>query len=111
MRQSTKIHSTTRGFHAFLPCRAAVVAGDPPLRSRDHPPAPEVDWLAARNFSIVGVPAGSSARGYRALVAARRAVCTMAKRGFPGSELVAITTGIVPARMPKKICRHAEPSQ
>ena len=28
----------------------------------------------------------------------------MAKRGFPGAELVAITTGIVPARMPKKIC-------
>ena len=69
------------------------------------------DALQARNFSIIHVPAGSSVRGYRALVAARRAVCTMANRGFPGSELVAITTGIVPARMPKKICRHAEPSQ
>jgi hypothetical protein len=33
----------------------------------------------------------------------------MAKTGFPGSELAAITTGIVPARMPRKICRHAEP--
>jgi hypothetical protein len=32
MRQSTKIHSTTRGFHAVLPCRAAAVAQDPHLR-------------------------------------------------------------------------------
>ena len=33
----------------------------------------------------------------------------MAERGFPGSELVAPTTGIFPARMPKKICRPAMP--
>ena len=46
MRQSTKIHSTTRGFHAFLPCRAAVVVGDSYLRVRDHPPAPQVDRVA-----------------------------------------------------------------
>jgi len=46
MRQSTKIHSTTRGFHAVLPCRAAVVVGDSRLCVRDHPPAPEVDRLA-----------------------------------------------------------------
>ena len=30
----------TRGFHAFLPCRAAVVVPDPHLRGRDHPPPP-----------------------------------------------------------------------
>ena len=74
-----------------------------------------LESLQARNFSIIHVPVGSSAWrlpvGYRGLVAARRAVCTMAKRGFPGSESVASTTGIVPARMPKKVCRHAEPSQ
>ena len=45
MRQSTKIHSTTRGFHAFLPCRAAVVVPDPHLCGRDHPPPPEGDRL------------------------------------------------------------------
>lgn len=32
--------TTTRGFHAFLPCRAAVVVPDPHLRVRDHPPPP-----------------------------------------------------------------------
>src|SRR6266487_5463433 len=32
MRQSTKIDASTRGFHAFLPCRAAVVAQDRHLR-------------------------------------------------------------------------------
>ena len=40
MRQSTKTTLTTRGFHAFLPCRAAVVIQDPQLRGRDHPPPP-----------------------------------------------------------------------
>src|ERR1051326_7892557 len=35
--------TTTRGFHAVLPCRAAVVPQDPHLRSRDHPPAPDLD--------------------------------------------------------------------
>lgn len=34
MRQPTKIHSTTKGFQAFPPRRAAVVAEDPQLRSR-----------------------------------------------------------------------------
>jgi hypothetical protein len=38
MRQSTKIHAITRGFRAFLPCGAAVVAQDPHLRGGDHPP-------------------------------------------------------------------------
>ena len=46
MRQSTKIHSTTRGSHAVLPCRAAVVVPDPHLRVRDHPPPPGLDRLA-----------------------------------------------------------------
>jgi hypothetical protein len=45
MRQSTKIHSTTRGFRAFLPCHAAVVVPDPHLCSRDHPPPPQGDRL------------------------------------------------------------------
>jgi DDE superfamily endonuclease len=45
MRQSTKTHSATRGFHAFLPCRAAVVVPDPHLPGRDHPPPPEGDRL------------------------------------------------------------------
>jgi DDE superfamily endonuclease/Helix-turn-helix of DDE superfamily endonuclease len=47
VRQSTKTSfTTTRGFHAFLPCRAAAVAQDPHLRFRDHPPAPRLDRLA-----------------------------------------------------------------
>ena len=28
---------TTRGFHAFLPCRAAAVVPDPHLSGRDYP--------------------------------------------------------------------------
>ena len=41
MRQSTKTGFTpARGFHAFLPCRAAVVVPDPHLRGRDYPPSP-----------------------------------------------------------------------
>jgi hypothetical protein len=48
MRQSTKICfiTTTRGFHAVLPCRAAVGAQDPHLRVRDHPTAPGLDRVA-----------------------------------------------------------------
>ena len=30
----------------FLPCRAAVVVQDPDLRSRDHPPPPDLDRVA-----------------------------------------------------------------
>ncbi len=61
---------------------------------------------------IVSGPAtGGLLAGYRGLAAAVQAVCTMAEMGFPGSELVAITTGIVPARMAKKTCRPAEPSK
>src|SRR5690348_13455783 len=56
MRQSTKIHSTTRGFHAFLPCRAAAVVQDPPLRSRDDPPAPEVDLVAVAADEQAAIP-------------------------------------------------------
>jgi hypothetical protein len=51
----------------------------------------------SRRSSACRLPAG-----YRALVAACRAVCTTAGNGGV-LELVAITTGIVPARMPKKI--------
>ena len=39
MRQSIKIHSTTRSFYAVLPCRTAIVVPDPRLRVRDHPPS------------------------------------------------------------------------
>jgi Helix-turn-helix of DDE superfamily endonuclease/DDE superfamily endonuclease len=46
VRQSTKTDLTARGFHAFLPCRAAAVAQDPHLRVRDHPPAPDLDRVA-----------------------------------------------------------------
>src|ERR1700722_1061001 len=46
MRQSTKTTLTTRGFRAFLPCRAAVVIQDPQLRGRDHPPPPGLDRIA-----------------------------------------------------------------
>jgi hypothetical protein len=38
--------SLTRGFRAFLPCRAAVVIQDPQLRGRDHPPPPGLDRVA-----------------------------------------------------------------
>ena len=88
---------------------AAQAVGEEPARARTHASRPAGPaWKTARQpHHTSSVPAGSSACrllvGYRALVAARRAVCAMAKRGFPGSELVAITTGIVPARMPKKI--------
>ena len=41
MRQSTKTtFIVTRGFRAFLPCRAAVVPPDPQLRGGHHPPPP-----------------------------------------------------------------------
>lgn len=36
----TRFITTTRGFHAVLPCRAAVVPQDPRLRGLDHPPPP-----------------------------------------------------------------------
>src|SRR6185312_7248614 len=40
--------SSTQGLlHAVLPCRAAVVAPDPLLCGRDHPPAPGLDRVAA----------------------------------------------------------------
>ena len=35
--------TTTRSFHAFLPCRAAAVVPDPDFRVRDHPPPPGLD--------------------------------------------------------------------
>src|SRR6202000_3186142 len=37
----TRFTSTTRGFRAFLPCRAAVVPQDAQLRRGDYPPAPK----------------------------------------------------------------------
>src|SRR6185437_16487195 len=38
--------SSTQGLlHAVLPCRAAVVAPDPHLCRRDHPPSPDGDRL------------------------------------------------------------------
>ena len=41
MRQSTKTaFIATRGFRAFLPCRAAVVLQDPGLLGGDRPPPP-----------------------------------------------------------------------
>ena len=36
-------HLPPRGFHAFLPCRAAVVCPDPHLCRRGHPPSPQAD--------------------------------------------------------------------
>src|ERR1700759_849647 len=46
MRQSTKTtFIATRGSHAVLPCRAAVVVPDPDLHSRPHPPPPRRDRL------------------------------------------------------------------
>ncbi len=47
MRPSTKTtFIATRGSRAVLPCRAAVVAQDPHLRGRDHPPPPGCDEVA-----------------------------------------------------------------
>ena len=39
--------STTRGFRAFLPCRAAVVPLDAELHGGNHPPPREDHWVAA----------------------------------------------------------------
>jgi hypothetical protein len=46
LADKTRFITTTRGFRAFLPCLAAVVASDPELRGRDHPPPPDLDRLA-----------------------------------------------------------------
>src|SRR5262249_25076317 len=46
-----RVITTTRGLHAFLPCFAAVVASDPELRGRNHPPPPDLDRLAVAEAS------------------------------------------------------------
>jgi hypothetical protein len=55
MKQSTKIHfiAITRGFHALLPCRAAVVPQDPHLCVQDHPPAPQGDQVRVAQAATV----------------------------------------------------------
>jgi hypothetical protein len=54
VKQSTKTgFTTTRGFHAFLPCRAAAVAQDPHLRVRDHPPPPRLDRVALADAELL----------------------------------------------------------
>jgi tetratricopeptide (TPR) repeat protein len=40
------LHHHYQGFHAVLPCRAAVVPQDPQVRGRDHPPPPDLDRVA-----------------------------------------------------------------
>ena len=65
MRQSTKTtFIVTRGFRAFLPCRAAVVPQDPQLCVRDHPPPPGPrsgraggSWIPGSKRSWFSLPA------------------------------------------------------
>ena len=47
----TRFITTTRGFHAVLPCRTAVVRKDPELCGGDHPAAPGLDRLAVRKLN------------------------------------------------------------
>jgi hypothetical protein len=47
--------------------------------------------------------AGRPRVGYRPLVAVSRAVWTTVERSSRSGELTAITTGIFPARIPKKV--------
>jgi hypothetical protein len=77
---------------SHLPCAAS---GRARLENRHASPT-------TRNLSRRGPSACRLPVGYRALVAASRAVWTTVSNGGP-LELVATTTGIVPARMPKKI--------
>jgi hypothetical protein len=87
---------------------AAQAVGEEPARARTHASLPAGPaWKTARqprhtSFVPAGPSAGRLPAGYRALVAASRAVCTTVSTGGP-LELVATITGIVPARMPKKI--------
>jgi hypothetical protein len=44
--------TTASSFHAFLPCRAAVVPQDPRLHAQDHPAAPPVDRVAVAEAQV-----------------------------------------------------------